>query len=40
MNAIGVKLGNGWYSREQHGERDYGKEKFFFCFTRIVCLLI
>jgi hypothetical protein len=41
MNAIGVKLGNGWYSREQHGEKDYGKKNFlFFCFTRIVCLPI
>jgi hypothetical protein len=29
MNAVGVKLGNGWYSREQHGEQDYGKQNFF-----------
>jgi len=26
MNAVGVKLGNGWYSQEQqHGEIRYGK---------------
>ncbi|CAF1431990.1 unnamed protein product [Adineta ricciae] len=25
MNAVGVKLGNGWYSIEQHGRETYGK---------------
>jgi hypothetical protein len=30
MNAVGVKLGNGWYSAEQHGAGYYGKEEHFF----------
>jgi hypothetical protein len=30
MNAVGVKLGNGWYSQEQHGESNYGKSEFIF----------
>jgi hypothetical protein len=34
MNAVGVKLGNGWYSREQHGEAAYGKRKFFVFFHK------
>jgi len=25
MNAVGVKLGNGWYSQEQLGVPIYGK---------------
>jgi alpha-L-rhamnosidase len=29
-NAIGIKLGNGWYSQEQHGNIDYGKIKIIF----------
>jgi alpha-L-rhamnosidase len=39
MNAVGVKLGNGWYSQEQLGGTNYGKyEKILFdraiyCFT-------
>jgi hypothetical protein len=40
MNAVGVKLGNGWYSREQHGEQDYGKQKFSFFFHTNFFLLI
>jgi len=24
MNAIGVKLGHGWYTHEQHAEIKYG----------------
>ena len=32
MNAVGVKLGNGWYSHEQHGEASYGKQNFSFFF--------
>jgi hypothetical protein len=35
MNAVGVKLGNGWYSREQHGEASYGKRKFSLSFFKI-----
>jgi len=32
MNAVGVKLGNGWYSQEQYvppssAEPDYGRKK-------------
>jgi hypothetical protein len=31
MNAMGVKLGNGWYSQEQLGGTNYGKyEKTLF----------
>jgi alpha-L-rhamnosidase len=30
MNAVGVKLGNGWYSQEQHGESNYGKSELIF----------
>jgi hypothetical protein len=30
MNAVGVKLGNGWYSHEQHGKSTYGKVKHSF----------
>jgi len=28
MNAVGVKLGNGWYSAEQHGAVYYGKKEY------------
>jgi hypothetical protein len=27
MNAVGVKLGNGWYSQEQLGIPSYGIEE-------------
>ena len=27
MNAVGIKLGNGWYSAEQHGPDYYGNKK-------------
>ncbi|CAF1241697.1 unnamed protein product [Rotaria sp. Silwood1] len=30
MNAVGVKLGNGWYSQEQHGESNYGPPRLIF----------
>ncbi|CAF1633603.1 unnamed protein product [Rotaria magnacalcarata] len=30
MNAVGVKLGNGWYSQEQHGEFNYGPPRLIF----------
>jgi alpha-L-rhamnosidase len=40
MNAVGVKLGNGWYSREQQGEQSYGKRKFSFFFTGKFSFLI
>jgi alpha-L-rhamnosidase len=40
MNAVGVKLGNGWYSPEQQGERSYGKQKFSFFFTGKFSFLI
>ncbi|CAM2710602.1 unnamed protein product [Rotaria socialis] len=30
MNAVGVKLGNGWYSQEQHGEFGYGPPRLIF----------
>jgi hypothetical protein len=34
MNAVGVKLGNGWYSQEQYvppsaSEPNYGKKRIF-----------
>ncbi|CAF1475050.1 unnamed protein product [Adineta ricciae] len=29
-NAIGIKLGNGWYSQEQHGESAYGPPRLLF----------
>jgi hypothetical protein len=33
MNAVRVKLGNGWYSQEQqHNYKIYGKMKIFFLF--------
>ncbi|CAF1175379.1 unnamed protein product [Rotaria sordida] len=34
MNAVGVKLGNGWYSQEQqHGESKYGPPRLIFILT-------
>ncbi|CAF0993590.1 unnamed protein product [Rotaria sordida] len=30
MNAVGVKLGNGWYSPEQHGKSGYGPPRLIF----------
>ncbi|CAF0837872.1 unnamed protein product [Adineta steineri] len=30
MNAIGIKLGNGWYSQEQHGKETYGPPRLIF----------
>jgi len=32
-NAVGVKLGNGWYSHEQHGEAAYGPPRLLFTLT-------
>ncbi|CAF1081136.1 unnamed protein product [Rotaria sordida] len=35
MNAVGVRLGNGWYSPEQHGKSGYGPPRLIFILSII-----
>ncbi len=37
MNAVGVKLGNGWYSKEQQSSGDYGQQKSFLSMRNLFC---